>query len=83
MRLRAGSAKSNRDVAPEIRPIPAGDEIWVAIVKHVASTVDTVASLEARLRQRYPNAVVQASALDGLERPIWYVYRRRWFERRR
>lgn len=83
MRLCAGSVKSSGDVGPEIRPIPAGDEIWVAIVNHVASTFDTVASLEARLRQRYPNAVVQASALEGLKRPIWYVYRRRWFERRR
>lgn len=66
---------------PEIRAIPAGDEAWVSIVRHVASNVGSIAELEARLRQRYPDAVVHASTLDGLYRPVWYVYKRRWFER--
>ena len=63
-------------LTPEIRPIPAGDETWVAIVDHVASTVDSAAALEARHR---------ADAVGGLEtmtRPIWTVYRRRRRPRR-
>lgn len=67
--------------SPEIRAIPAGDEAWVSIVRHIASKAGSVAELEATLRLRYPDAVVHASTLDGLYRPVWYVYKRRWFER--
>jgi hypothetical protein len=67
---------------PDIRPIPSGDEGWAVVVHQAASKVGSAAELEASLRHRYPEAVVHASGLDGLARPIWYVYRRGWFQRR-
>lgn len=69
-------------LAPEIRPIPGGDETWVAIVDHVASTVDSAAALEARLRVRYPDCAVVVGGLESMTRPVWTVYRRRRRARR-
>jgi hypothetical protein len=69
-------------LTPEIRPIPSGDETWVAIVHHVASTVDTAAELEERLRVRYPDCAVHVGGLETMTRPIWTVYRRRRRPRR-
>jgi hypothetical protein len=67
---------------PDVRPIPAGDETWVAIVEHVASTVTTAVELEERLRVRYPDCVVLVGGLETMTRPIWTVYRRRRRARR-
>jgi hypothetical protein len=66
----------------DIRPIPSGDEIWAAVVHQAATTSDSASALEAKLRQRYPDAVVHASDLEGLAAPIWYVYKRGWFQER-
>lgn len=64
-------------LTPEIRALPAGDETWVAIVHHVASTVESAAALEERLRVRYPDCVVHIGGLETMTRPIWTVYRKR------
>ena len=69
-------------VRSEIRPIPEGDEAWAGIVRHLAARAASPDALEARLRERYPDAVVRVSGLDGVIQPVWYVYKRRWFERR-
>ena len=66
-----------KESRPEIRPIPMGDETWVAIVEHLAATSESAQALEENLRRRYPDAAVLVSGLEGVTRPIWTVYKRR------
>ena len=55
---------------------PASDrEFARAIDEALAGGVSDPASLEARLRQRYPHVLVRARDLESEPTVTWYVYR--------
>ena len=47
----------------------------------VADGTPTPASLQSRLRDRYPRAVVRPRTLSGEQIEIWYVYREGYWVR--
>ncbi len=62
---------------------PADDEAFAGWVRTSAAAADTdPADLQARLRVRYPAAVVRRRDLAGERSEVWYVYRDgRWIAR--
>lgn len=66
----------------EVRPIaatlvvnPRSDEEFVEFVQQQARQVESASALQARLRVRYPQAVVRPRELEGERTEVWYVYR--------
>ncbi len=59
---------------------PADDtEFAEAIEQALAAGLGDPAAVEARLRERYPRALVRPRDLDAESSPTWYVYREgRW-----
>jgi hypothetical protein len=59
---------------------PADDvEFAEAIEQALAAGLSEPAAVEARLRERYPRALVRPRDLDAESTPTWYVYREgRW-----
>jgi len=70
--------------APTIVRNPPGDrEFENAIDEVLADGVVDPAIAQARLRERYPLAVVRPRGLAGEPTPVWYVYREgRWIRGR-
>jgi hypothetical protein len=62
-----------------VRPVlitnPRSDEAFVAAVEAAVDGADAPADLQARLRERYPQAVVRPRDLSSEPVTVWYVYR--------
>lgn len=54
---------------------PRDDADFVGFAEAAADGSSSPGELQARLRGRYPLAVVRARDLDGEPHTIWYVYR--------
>jgi hypothetical protein len=54
--------------------MPSADRDFARFVEDCLSPVPNVATLESRLRARYPRARVQISELSGRD-AVWYAYR--------
>jgi len=54
--------------------MPSADRDFARFVEACLSPMANVATLETRLRARYPRARVQVSELSGRD-AIWYAYR--------
>src|SRR6476620_2343816 len=54
---------------------PTSDDAFRAFAEAARRPGDDPPSLQRRLRERYPKAVVRARALSGEPRDVWYVYR--------
>ena len=62
-----------------IRNPPSDREFEQAIDEVLANGVADPVVAQARLRERYPLAVVRPRGLAGEPTPVWYVYREgRW-----
>lgn len=61
---------------PTIIRNPASDHAFEEAIEEVLeSGVLEPAAVQARLRERYPRALVRPRELAGERLPIWYVYR--------
>lgn len=61
---------------PTLVTNPVTDRTFTAFAEQQLNEgASTVAQFQARLRVRYPDAVVHARELAGEPRAIWYVYR--------
>jgi hypothetical protein len=63
-------------MAPILVANPRSDAVFAQVAKELSRQgVHGPADLQARLRGRYPDAIVRARDLSGDTRAIWYVYR--------
>jgi hypothetical protein len=61
---------------PTLVTNPPSDRSFVTFAQElVAGGIDEPAELQARLRERYPEALVRPRDLTWERRVVWYVYR--------
>jgi hypothetical protein len=68
---------SERAREPHVACFPSDDHEFARVVGELLASgrVDTIAELEDRVRQSYPNVRVLPRQLAGEPQPTWYVYR--------